>query len=228
MKNKMKNKMIIVALFLVTVLTLAACQKTDVVGKVGKSSFAEVLKAIPDQITADEMNGGWSLSAPDNSARFIWSEDYSKSPIHDVMIEFDAAPFINAGLDVSKLPEGIAFEDKIMLGTKLGNDELEYEGEATPEASFNKIVELYRESIGYHEVLDHYGVDLGNGNKFEWAKDMSKNDKDIVFVVDPEIFIEAGVNPDQVEGWVYASVEMKDDDGKTIEVKKFLKPFDLK
>lgn len=223
----MKNKIIIITLLLVTMVSLSACGQSDVIGKVAKTSFADVLVAIPDQVKVDEMNGGWSLSAPDNTARFIWSKDYSKSPIHDVMLEFDAAPFINAGVDVNKLPEGIAFEDKIMLGTKLGDDELTYSGEATPESSFNQIVKLYRESIGYHEVLDHYGVDLGNGNKFEWAKDMSSNDKDIVFVVDPEIFIEAGVNPDQVEGWVYASVEMKDDNGKTIEVKKFLKPFDL-
>lgn len=222
----MKNRIKTIILFLGAMITLSACAQTDVVGKTAKTSFANVLKAMPDQLEEDEMNGGWSLSAPDQSARFIWSKDYSKSPIHDVMIEFDAAPFIEAGLDVSKLEEGF-FEDKIMFGTKLGNDELKYNGEATADSSFNKIVELYRESIGYHEVLDHYGVDLGDGNKFEWAKDMNTNDKDIVFVVDPEIFIEAGVDPEKVEGWAYASVETKDDKGKTIEVKKFLKPFNV-
>lgn len=223
----MKNKIIIAALSLFLIGTLTACAQSDVIGKVAKTSFESVLKAIPEQVKADEMNGGWSLNAPDNSARFIWSKDYSKSPFHDVMLEFDAAPFVAAGLDVNKLPAGIAFEDKIMLGTKLGNDELKYSGEVTPLASFNQIVDLYRSSIGYHEVLDHYGVDLGNGNKFEWAKDMSKNDKDIVFVVDPEIFIKAGVNPDKVEGWTYATVEMKDSTGKTIQAKKFLKPFNI-
>lgn len=210
-----------------TMLFLAGCQQSDVVGNTAKTSFKSILDAVPEQVTEDEMNGGWSLSAPDNTARFIWSKDYSKSPLYDVMLEFDATPFINAGLDVSKLPVGLAFEDKIMVGAKLGKDTLKYEGEATPEASFNQIVKLYRESIGYHEVLDHYGVDLGNGNKFEWAKDMKTNDKDIVFVVDPQVFIEAGVNPDKVEGWAYKSVQVKDKSGKQIEVMKFLKPFDL-
>jgi len=222
-----KFKIIIASISLLVVGSLTACAQTDVIGKVAKTSFESVLKAIPNQVKSDEMNGGWSLSAPDNSARFIWSKDYSKSPFHDVMIEFNLAPFIAAGLDVKKLPAGIAFEDKIMLGTKLGKDELKYSGEATPLSSFNQIVDLYRASIGYHEVLDHYGVDLGSGNKFEWAKDMSKNDKDIVFVVNPEIFIAAGVDPDKVEGWKYASVQMKDNSGKTIEVMKFLKPFNL-
>lgn len=224
----MKKKFKIVVIATAVSLSLVGCQESDVVGKLAKTSFESVVEAMPDQIKTDEMNGGWSLSAPDDSAKFIWSEDYSKSPIHDVMLEFDSAPFIEAGLDVSKLPDGIAYDDKIMLGTKLGNDKLKYSGQATPVSSFNQIVALYRESIGYHEVLDHYGVDLGDGNKFEWAKDMSSNDKDIVFVVDPEIFIQAGVDPDNVEGWVYASVEMKDDNGKTIEVQKFLKPFDIK
>lgn len=225
--KSMKSKILIIALSLTIIVSISACGKSDVVGEVAKTSFASVLEAIPNQIEEDEMNGGWSLSAPDDSARFIWSKDYSKSTMHDVMIEFDAQPFVNAGLNVNKLPQGIAFEDKIMLGTELGNDELKYSGEATPSASFNQLVDIYRDSIGYHEVLDHYGVDLGDGNKFEWAKDMSSNDKDIVFVVDPEIFIEAGVDPDKVEGWAYASVEVKDDSGKPVKVKKFLKPFDL-
>lgn len=223
----MKKKIIMATLCLFLIGSLTACAQTDVVGKVAKTSFESVLKSTPDQVKADEMNGGWALNAPDNSARFIWSKDYSKSPLHDVMLEFAADPFVAAGLDVNKLPDGTAFEDKIMLGTKLGNNELKYSGDATPLSSFNQIVDLYRSSIGYHEVLDHYGVDLGNGNKFEWAKDMSKNDKDIVFVVDPEIFITAGVDPDKVEGWAYATVEMKDSTGKTIQVKKFLKPFNL-
>jgi len=222
-----KTRIIIASISLLLIGSLTACTQTDVVGKVAKTSFESVLKAIPNQVKPDEINGGWYLVVPDNSARFIWSKDYSKSPIHDVMIEFNAAPFIAAGLDVNKLPAGIVVEDKIMLGTKLGNNELKYSGEVTPLASFDQIVDLYRESIGYHEALDHYGVDLGGGNKFEWAKDMSKNDKDIVFVVNPEIFIAAGVDPAKVEGWKYASVQMKDNSGKTIEVMKFLKPFNL-
>ncbi|WP_202931086.1 hypothetical protein [Aminipila terrae] len=224
----MKYKILIMALSITLIISLSACSQSDVVGKVAKTSFKSVLEAMPNEIKEDEINGGWSLSAPDESARFIWSKDYSKSPMHDIMIEFDAKPFINAGLDVSKLPKGIFLEDKIMLGTELGNDELKYSGKPTPSASFNKLVENYRKSIGYHEALDHYGVDLGDGNKFEWAKDMGTNDKDIVFVVNPEIFINAGVNPDKVEGWKYADVETKDDSGKPIKVKKFLKPFDIK
>lgn len=115
----MKRKLIFVAVSLIVLLTFASCKQLDVIGNTSITSFKEVLNVIPDKIVTDEINGGWSLNAPDGSARFIWSKDFSKSPIHDVMLEFDAKPFIDAGLDVSKLPEGIVYNDKIMVGTKL-------------------------------------------------------------------------------------------------------------
>jgi hypothetical protein len=161
-------------------------------------------------------------------ARFIWSKNYAESPLHDVMLEFDAAPFIAAGLDPEKLPENFAYyEGMIMVGTKLGQEVLEYAGEATPLASYEQIVKLKRNTIGYHGDLDHYGVNLGDGNLFEWAKDMGTNDKDIVFVLNPEPFIAAGVDPSMIDGWAFAKVTVDDANGKPVEVDKILKPFNL-
>ncbi len=57
---------------------------------------------------------------------------------------------------------------------------------------------------------------------------MAKNDKDIVWVLNPEPFIAAGVDPAKIKGWAFAKVETKDDAGKTVFVDKLLKPFDLK
>jgi hypothetical protein len=62
---------------------------------------------------------------------------------------------------------------------------------------------------------------------FEWAKDLSTNDKDIVFVLDPGPFIAAGVDPGRIEGWVFAKVPVMDASGKPVEVDKILKPYDL-
>ena len=47
---------------------------------------------------------------------------------------------------------------------------------------------------------------------------MDKNDKDIVFVLNPQPFIKAGVDPNKIDGWIYAKVG---------EDYKLLKPFDL-
>jgi hypothetical protein len=210
------------------VLLGASCENLDVVGKASIDSFDKVLRARPQAITADAMNGGWSLTSPDNEARFIWSRNYAESPLHDVMLEFNAAPFIAAGLDAAKLPDTIAvYDGKIMLGGKLGQEVLKYSGEATPLSSYEQIVKLKRSALGYHGAADHYNINLSDGNLFEWAKDMSTNDKDIVFVLNPEPFIKAGADPNKIAGWAFAKVTVDDENRKPIEVDKLLKPFDL-
>lgn len=228
----MKNKIFIIvgilaALAIILISALGINGTLDIVGSMSVKSFEKVLAAIPSQVTPDEENYGWSLKAPDGSIRFIWSRDYSKSPVHDLMFEFDQEPFVNAGLDIAKLPEGMAYEGMIMVGTKLGNESLEYEGEATPLASYKKIVEFKKASIKYHGDLDHFGVSLANGNMFEMAKDMGRNDKDIVFVLNPQVFIDAGVDPAKVEGWIFAKIKVEDAKGRMVEVDKLLKPFNL-
>ena len=230
MKNP-KMKWLIPGLAAVVVVVIAAVillrGNLDVVGRESVTSFGSVLTAANASVTEDTLNGGWSLAAPDGSARFIWSKDYSRSPMHDVMLEVDAQPFLDAGLDPDKLPDEFSFYNgKLLVGSKLGQDALTYRGAATPLASYEHIVGRYRSSIGYHAALDHYGVSLGGGNLFEWAKDMAKNDKDIVFILDPAPFIAAGADPSAIDGWVFAKVTV-DVNGRMAEVDKLLKPFDL-
>ena len=144
------------------------------------------------------------------------------------MLEIDAAPFIAAGLNPTQLPYNFIFLDgTLIIGTELGTENLEYDGQPTPLASYQQIVKLKRDAIGYHGAMDHYGVNLGGGNVFEWAKNLNTNDKDIVFVLDPEPFINSGVDPNSIEGWLFDKVPVEDDRGKMIEVDKLLKPFDL-
>ncbi len=223
----MYKKLLLMSLSIFTILGLTACNKLDVIGVKSVDSFEAVVEKMGDKVTADSEFGGWSLEAPDGGARLLWSSDYSKTTDEDVLLEIDAKPFLKAGLDVTKLPEGMYVEDKIIVGTKLGNDAINYEGDVTPLSSYEKIVDLYRNNITYHTSLDHYGIDLSNGNMFEWAKDMTTNDKDIVFVLNPEVFINAGADPNKIEGWIFAKVETMDKNMKKIEVDKLLKPFDL-
>jgi hypothetical protein len=223
-----KMKGVVIVGFVAAVLGIAGCAKLDVVGKESVASFQAVLERIPGGAEFDESMGGWALSAPDGSAKFIWSRNYRESPLYDVMIVFEARPFINAGLDPGRLPEDITvINGTIVVGTKLGNEVLSYKGDPTPIASYEEIVKLKRDSINYHGALDHYGVNLSKGSLFEWAKDMSKNEKDIVFVLNPEPFIAAGVNPAQIEGWVFTKVPVDDENGRPTEADKILKPFNL-
>jgi hypothetical protein len=214
-------------LFVLFLFTAFSCGKLDVVGTGSVQSFEKLLERNPRSLGPDERNGGWSLAAPDGSARFIWSRNYAESPIYDVMIEFDAAPFTAAGLKPERLPENFVFSGgKLMVGTKLGTEQLKYQGEAGPLASYEQIVKLKRKAIGYHMAMDHYGVNLGDGNLFEWAKDMASNDKDIVFVLNPEPLINAGLDPNRIDGWTFTKVTVDDENGKPVQVDKILKPFD--
>ncbi|MDR3244767.1 MAG: hypothetical protein LBT79_08485 [Elusimicrobiota bacterium] len=212
----------------------SACSKLsknlDVVGQASIASFNAILQVIPDKVDSDDADFAWVLNAPDKSAKFIWGKDYSGSSPYDIILVFDAKPFLDAGLDINKLPNGIFIDygnGQLAVGVKLGKDALKYNGAPTPLASYEHIVNLYRSIIGYHAALDHYGITIGDGNLFEWAKDINANDKDIVFVLNPEPFIAAGVNPNKVKGWLFAKVPI-DINGKPVEVDKFLKPFNLK
>ncbi|MFP3154327.1 hypothetical protein LQZ18_07845 [Lachnospiraceae bacterium ZAX-1] len=234
--RKRIQKMMLVFIGAIAMFSLSACSFSpfDAVAKDSTTTFKEVLELISDRVEYEEEDAGWVLTAPDDSVRFVWSEDYSKTPLYDIMFELNTRSFLDAGLVISKMPRGYVFyENKLMIGKKLGSDELKYSGEITPLDAYEQIVKHHRHVIGYHTALDHYNVDLGNGNFFEWAKDFSINtetkenqDQDIVFVLNPEPFIEAGVDPQKVEGWTYMTVTV-DVDGKPTEVYKFLKPFDL-
>jgi hypothetical protein len=225
------------AIFMMVAAALAsggaeAAFNTDLVGQTAVTSFGEMISALEFQPAADDAEGVWILSAPDGDAAFWWRKEAKESGLSGEYLCFNADPFIDAGLDVGKLPMEMRmmFEERgnLMAGKKSSKEPPEYDGEMTPVSSFEQIVKLDRESIGYHAALDHYGVTVADGYVFEWAKDMGKNDKDIVFVVDPKIFIDAGVDPSKVDGWAYAKVPLEDARGRKFEAYKFLKAFDLK
>jgi len=216
------------AIAMISVFTFTACQQADVVGNVAKTSFEALVTKSADKVTTDEQNNSFAITSP-GGERFLWSKDLKGTP--DAAIEFDAAPFVNAGLDASKLPTEIYTYDqaanKIKIATELGAAKNAAKADVQPAAAFNELVAVNREAIGYHAKLDHYGVALGNGNMFEWAKDMSTNDKDIVFVLNPQPFIDAGVDTAKLTDWVYADVPVMDENNKEVLVKKFLKPYEL-
>jgi hypothetical protein len=230
----MKAKYIAGIGILVLAAGISGCAASDVVGKLAKTSFDAVVAASGPRTAWSEADEAWTLSSPVGD-EISFSGDFSKNNSGgmsdmekpDAEFSFDAAPFLAAGLDLSKLPAaaGLKYEiedGRFMIHFELGDSAKTFGG------LFSEIVRTQRGRIGYHEKLDHYGIKLGNGNMFEWAKDLSKNDKDIVWVLNPEPFQAAGLDPAKISGWTYAKVETKDDSGKTVFVDKLLKPFDIK
>lgn len=217
MKKIMKKTtkiMLAPSLLAVMVLTLSACAKTDVVATTAIKSFESVLNADPAKVTKDE--NGFVLKTPKGTEQFSFGSN--------IAVTFELTPFVEAGLDVEKLPDYIKADGDYLI------IRVENKGgftETTANKVFEALVKNNREAIGYHAAMDHYGVALGNGNMFEWAKDLETNDKDLVFVLNPQPFADAGANVESIEGWVFAKVETMDN-GKTVEVDKLLKPYNIK
>ncbi|MDR2671410.1 MAG: hypothetical protein LBC26_06805 [Oscillospiraceae bacterium] len=204
-------------------LLLTACRALDVIGNGSVTSFAGVLDALPAAAAGDT----WMLTAPDGAAAFVWSGDFSRTGVYDAWLELDAAPFVAAGLDPGRLPDGMAQGERLVAGASLGAQAPAPEVSESPVLSYGQIVAQQRARIGHHAAMDHFGVDLDGGFMFEWARDMAANDKDIVFVLNPEPFRQAGADVGAIEGWALAMVETMDEAGRPIEVEKLLKPFDI-
>ena len=90
------KSMTIITLALVLVFAFTACQSADVIGNNAKTSFETLINKVSDKVAADEQSSSWSVASPEGE-RFLWSKDLAGS--QDAAIEFDATPFINAGLD---------------------------------------------------------------------------------------------------------------------------------
>lgn len=216
----------LLALGLLLPLLLSACQSSGAVAKDSAASFAALLTAMPDRVSPDENIGVYALEISIGSDRFLWSRDFSKS-IYDVWLETDILPFVEAGLDTAKLPEGMIHEGSLILGTDLSNQPPGFEGEATPQKAFEQIAKYKRDSIKFFSSEDRYGIDLGDGHMFEWAKNLQTSEKDIVFVLDPKPFADAGADPDKIPGWTFTKAETADAKGNAVQADRLVKAFHI-
>ncbi|MDR3344382.1 MAG: hypothetical protein LBT21_02125 [Oscillospiraceae bacterium] len=187
----------------------------DVIGQRAVSSYGELLEYLPQTAYTDT----WQIKSPDGSAEFCFDKPDSVYS-GNLRLSLDAQPFVDAGLDSAKSPyetEG----GRLIIYADIPTPYL-----FAPNELLGEIFSNNRDKINYHAQMDHFGIKLGGGNMFEWAKNMSTNDKDLVFALNPEPLTAAGVDPENVAGWAYAQVPMEED-GKMVEVWKLLKAFDL-
>jgi hypothetical protein len=224
-----RKKLVMLTVVLSLAAMLSACDNVDVVGKTAVTSFDSLTQKLGDQVAYDDSKGSWVITSAAGDT-FMLSKDFS-SDVPDTAVEFDATPFINAGLKVEELPKDqyIYNEEtgRIYMPHEFSSDAFSYTGEAAIDDTFQKLVDTNRDKIGYHAQLDHYGIAFGDGNMFEWAKDTTTNDKDYVFVLNPQPFIDAGVDVSKVDGWVFGTVKVDNEEGKLVEVEKLLKPFTI-
>ena len=220
------KKLMILAVVLIAILagcTAKPVEEKPVVETPVEASDPSIVsfEALSQSIEWKSEGDKFTLVAPDQSVSLAINKSFASE--NDVVMSVDAAPFVAAGLDVSKLPEGLYVDGRLNYVTSI-------EGTTTytnVTEAFADILSIQADLVGYHAALDHYGLSLQDGNVFEWAADVNTNDKDIVFVLNPQTLIDAGTNVEAVEAWIFAEVEIMQADGTMKMVPKLLKPFDL-
>ena len=209
---------ILVSLTLATLL-LAGCSALDVILRDSPKALDAILTAKPALVAAPTADDPYFTLSADGETKLLVSKNFSLST-EDVLFETPLKPFVDAGLDVSTLPPGYHVDwDWLFLAADFGSNAAE---QTSLTGALFAAVAANRSALSYHAALDHYGLALPGG-KFEWAKDFTANDKDVVFVLAAKPLSDLGVDVKNISGWVFKT--MQDDAGKDIDL--LLKPYSL-
>ncbi|MGE5456273.1 MAG: hypothetical protein ACM3O4_04130 [Ignavibacteriales bacterium] len=210
----MKKYIIVSVLTLLMIVILGILfvnNRFDIIKEEAIKSFDKLLTS--KNLNVVRNNSSLLIRMPDNTTKVIFDTNSNTN----VSIYLDAKPFLDNGLEITKLPSYIFYEqdtNELILSVNYGD---------RTNLSFEDIIETYRDKLDYHNKLGHFGLAIKDGNGFEYAKNMVTNDKDVVIVLNPEVFIKAGVDVNNLDDYKYIDVEM--DNGQ--KVKKLVKVFDL-
>ena len=210
---------IALALALVAIV-LTGCAATDVILKYSPASLDQIVEKFPTLVTDSTDTDHYFYLSVDGETTLKVSHEFDMTGTEDVVIQTPLQPFVDAGLDPATLGAGYRTDDtSLFLVADFGAGSGEMK---TITTSLFESAKADRSVLTYHADLDHYGIALPAG-KFEWAKDESTNDKDIVFVIAAQPLADLGVDVQNIEGWIFKT--MKDDAGKDFDV--LLKPYSL-
>lgn len=216
----MKKILTIALAFALVAVVLTGCASTDVILKYSPASLDTIAEKFPAIVTDNTQNDHYFYLSMDGETMLKVSGDFNLTGTEDVVMQTPIKPFLDAGLDPAKLGAGYRTDDtSLYLVADFGAGSGE---QNTLTKALFESVKADRSVLTYHADLDHYGIKLPAG-KFEWAKDDTTNDKDIVFVIAAQPLADLGVDVQNIEGWIFKT--MKDDAGKDFDV--LLKPYSL-
>ncbi len=243
----------ILALMVVTGL-LAGCTKTDTMLKSSRAAFISLISAHTAIVKDNTAEDHYYYLSVDGETTLKVSNDYNLTGSEDILLETPLKPFVDAGLDVSKLTSDYKVQDeKFYLIGDYGNGTGAKDTVADAlfeSVAFNRTMLTYHLNLDYCGIsnrgtekisffdklfgnstqledpkgLDRFGIRLSQGGKFEYAKDYVKNDKDIVFMIAAKPLAQIGVDVRNVDGWFFTTMEDLDCNDTDV----LLKTYDLK
>ncbi len=181
------NKLAIVILALA--LLLPACSVINAGQQDGVRAFGDVLAVLPPEGDGRSDSGAWCITAPDGSARFEWDNQSV-----DMFVDARAVNLpVREGVDP---PTGLIFHAPAF-------NMLNQDVQQTPLAQFEKNLRFVRDYFSYDEQTGRYGIGLSDGAaRFEWARDISATDKDIVFALNAALVSPDADALEKADGWV--------------------------
>lgn len=224
------SRSLTVSFVLAAVVFGAAFVAPDVVAVHAVQSFDALLRAPGVTVARRDAAGAWVLTSPGVETLTFGGDNAAGS--NELVVTLDARPFLAAGLDPSLLPAGAQLDGdgahaSLVMRYEVGTGTFSDAADSQPVQALQDLVRNHRTMLGYHAALGHFGLALGGGNMVEWAQDQHANDKDLVFVLNPQPFADAGVDVANVQGWVLADVSMMDAQGRKSTERKLLKFYNL-
>lgn len=236
-----KTKKIVALIFSVALaISITGCSR----GKTGSkeadnalNSFNEITKAYPDSVGFHEALKHWGFAVGEGE-KFEWSKDMSANKADFAMVLL-ADPLVEAGLDVEKLDKeqwlyepagkGEKGEDLPNRLIKPYNISDKKQNSNGSDDAMRRLLKEDNSMIKYHQDQKHYALTLGEGNQVQWTEELGLNNADMIFVLEAEPLVKAGLDIAKLDGtgWVFKEAS-QDDMGMGENPDQIVKIFDIK
>lgn len=238
MKNKRKIALILI--FSALAVSFAGCGRTQTGSQEADNSLAAfnaIVKAYPENKGFHSALQHWGFKLP-TEEKFEWIKDMSANKADLAMVML-ADPLINAGLNVNKLDKNEWLYEpagKDEMGAVLPNRLIKpynvsdkKQVSSGSEDSMRRILKADNSIIKYHREQNHYRLIMGEGNEVQWTEKLGLNDADMIFVLDAEPLIKAGLDVNKLDGsgWEFRP-ESEDNMGMGSNPDQIVKVFDIK
>lgn len=213
----MKKNAIIsaVVLSLSLSVTMTACSNRltgSEQGDEGYKAFSTILKENKDKVGFHAELSHWGYTLP-TGEKFEWTKDTSAN-VADMALVMLADPFINAGLDVKKLDnkewlynpaaveEGKEMPNRLIKPYNVSDKKQQSSGS---EDAMRRIIRTNPDLLKYSSETKKYRISLGDGFEAQWTEKPGITDSDMVFVLNAEPLVKAGLDTKKLDGsgWVF-------------------------
>lgn len=221
-----KSKMLAITLVLAIGASFVGCSKGSTGSEQGDKAykaFTSIVKENKDKIGYHDALSHWGIKMP-TGEKFEWTKDTAAN-VADLAIVSLADPFINAGLDVTKLDKNLwlyepaakdgaeELPNRLIKPFNISDKRFETEGY---EDAMKNIIKTDASLISYNADTKKYAISLGKGFEVQWTENLGANEADMVFVFDSKSLVDAGLDVSKLAG---SGWEVKED-GKLVKAFK--------